>query len=89
MLIDGLVKNLDHKAFKTPLPEYEKGESSQANKKNHDAKIHYTYATNDNVINMIELVERVLMMRPQKEEEAKPDVPKLVLWTLKDSSSSS
>ena len=79
VLTIGLVKNLDHKAFKTPLPKYDKGESSQANKKNHDAKIHYTYATNDNVINMIEPVERVFMMRPQKEEEAKLDVPKLVL----------
>ena len=79
MLIDGLVKNSDHKSFKTPLPNYEKGDSSQADKKNHDAKIHYTYATNDNVINMVELVERVFMMRPQREEEAKPNVPKIVL----------
>ena len=64
MLIDDLIKKKNYKAFKTPLLKYDKGESSQANKKNHDAKIHYTYATNDNVINMIELVERVLMMRP-------------------------
>ena len=56
-------------------------------KKNHDAKIHYTYATNDNVIKMIKLVERELMRRPQRDEEAKHDVPKLVLQTLKDSSS--
>ena len=47
VLINGLVKNIDHKAFKTPLLKYDKGESFHANKKNHDAKIHYTYATNE------------------------------------------
>ena len=79
MLNDGLVKNSNHEAFKTPLPDYDKGESSQANKKNHDAKIYYTYAMNDNVINMVKPVERVIMMRPWREEEAKPHVPKIVL----------
>ena len=66
MLTNGLVKNFDHKAFETPLLDYDKGESSQADKKNHDAKIHYTYATNDNVIDMIKLVERVLIMKAPK-----------------------
>ena len=33
VLIDGLVKNYDHKAFKIPLPKYENEESSQVNKK--------------------------------------------------------
>ena len=28
VLTNGLVKNYDHKAFKTPLPDYDKGESS-------------------------------------------------------------
>lgn len=49
----GLVKNFDHKYFKQLLPEYEKGESSKVNKKNHDAKINYTYADTKNIINMI------------------------------------
>ena len=53
MFTNGLAKNFDHKVFKTPLLDYDKGESSQADKKNHDAKIHYTYATNDNAINMV------------------------------------
>ena len=77
--MDGLVKNLDHKAFKTPLSKYDKGESSQTRKNNHDVKIDYTYATNNNVINMIELVESMLMMKPQRDEEAKRDVPNLIL----------
>ena len=42
VLTNGLVKNFDHKAFKTPLPDYDKSESSQVDKKNHDVKIHYT-----------------------------------------------
>ena len=81
MLTDGLVKNIDHKAFKTPLPDYDKGESSQANKKNHNVEIHYTYATNDNVINMVEPVESIFMMRSQETK-----VPKIVLRTLDNSS---
>ena len=60
VLIDGLVKNLDYKAFKTPLPEYDMGESSKANKKNHAAKINYMYARNENVIKMLESIEIVL-----------------------------
>ena len=84
MLSNGLVKNSNHKAFKTPLHNYDKCESSQADKKNHSAKIHYNYATNDNVTNMVKPVERVFMMRPQREEEAKPNVPKIMLQMLYD-----
>ena len=79
VLIDGLVKNFDHKVFKTPLLEYEKGESSQENKKNQDAKINYTYATNENVINMLEPVESVFMMRPRENGDTNCHMPKLVL----------
>ena len=89
VLIDGPVKNSNHKAFKTPLPEYDKGESLQASKKNYDAKIHYTYVTNDNVINMIKPIEDVFMMRLQKDDDANYDIPKLVLWMLNNSSSQS
>ena len=39
ILIDCLVKFFDHKSLKTPLLEYEKGDSSQMQKKNYDAKI--------------------------------------------------
>ena len=79
MFTNGLVENSNHKAFKTSLPDYDKGESSQVDKKNHGAKIYYTYTTNDNVINMVKPVEILFMMRPQREEEAKPNVPKIVL----------
>ena len=62
VVIDGLVKNADHKAFKQPLPKYEKGESSKvATKKNHDAKISYAYVDTNNVIGMLELVEYICM----------------------------
>ena len=74
-----MIKNFNHKAFKTPLPEYEKGEFSQANKKNHDAKINYTYTNNDNVINMLEPTKRVLMMRPQDDKDSIHNAPKLIL----------
>ena len=47
------MKNFDHKAFKTTLLEYEKGESSREKKKNRDDKINYTYANFDNVIIML------------------------------------
>lgn len=86
VLIDGLVKNSNHKAFKTPLPEYEKVESSQAHKKNHDAKINYTYTPDSPVINMIEPVESVLMMRSQDDKNANYGMPRLVLRTLDGSS---
>ena len=79
VLIDGLVKISNHKVFKTPLPEYEKGESSQVNKKNLDAKINYTYANNDNVINTMKPIENVFMMRPRENEDSNHDAPKLIL----------
>ena len=62
---DGLTKNYDHQTFKQPLPNYQKGESSQAQKKNHDAKINYTYAYMDNVINMLEPIEYVYILGPK------------------------
>lgn len=43
--------NVDHKAFKDPLPSYEQGDSSKSKEV---AKVNYTYANNENVINMIE-----------------------------------
>ena len=62
VVTDGLVKNVDHKAFKQPLPEYEKGESSKvAAKKNHDTKISYAYTNTDNVIGMFKPVEYICM----------------------------
>lgn len=79
VLVDSLVKNYDHKAFKTPLPDYKKGESSQANKKNHDAKINYTYTDSENMINMLEPVESVFMMRSQGNNDTNHVMPKLVL----------
>ena len=79
VLTNGLVKKSDHKAFKTPLLEYKKGASSQVNKKNHDAKVNYTYANNENVINMLEPVESVFMMRPIENGDTNHDMPKLVL----------
>ena len=64
VVTDGLVKNADHKAFKQPLPKYERGESSKAaTKKNHDAKISYAYTDTDNVIGMLEPVEYICMAR--------------------------
>ena len=69
VVIDGLVKNVDHKAFKQPLPKYEKGESSKAAaKKNHDAKINYTYANTDNLIAMLEPVEYICMASSDNEK---------------------
>ena len=79
VLTDDLVKNSDNKAFKTPLPEYEKGESSRVQKKSHDAKINYTYANSNNVINMLELIESVFTMRLQDEKYSNHDMPKLIL----------
>ena len=73
-LTNGLVKNYDHKAFKTPLIEYEKLESSQVQKKNHDAKINYNYANNENVINMLEPVESIFMMRPKENVDTNYDI---------------
>ena len=57
--------------------------------KNHDAKIHYTYATNENVINMIEPIEDVFMIRPERDEDANHDIAKLALQMLDGSSSES
>ncbi len=62
VIIDGLTKNADHKAFKQPLPEYDSGGTSKANKKNHAANISYAYA--DNVIGMLEPVEYLCMKSP-------------------------
>lgn len=61
VVTDGLVKIFDHKAFKKPLPEYEKVESSKATKNNHDAKISYAYADTDNVISILEPIEYICM----------------------------
>ena len=57
------------------------------NKKNHDAKINYTYANNDNVINMLEPIKSVLMMRPQDDKDSNHDAPELILKMLNTSSS--
>ena len=62
VVTDGLVKNADHRAFKQPLLEYEKGESSKAvAKKNHDAKTSYAYANIDKVIGILEPIEYICM----------------------------
>ena len=86
VVTDGLVKNSDHKAFKQPLPEYEKGESSKAAaKKNHDAKISYAYANTDNVIGMLEPVEYICMASSNNDNwlnyDAEDERPKVVLRT--------
>ncbi|WP_044909002.1 hypothetical protein, partial [[Clostridium] innocuum] len=86
---DGLTKNSDHTAFKDPLPKHDKGETSQTHKKNHDAKINYTYPSNTPVINMVEPVESVLMMRSQDDNKVNHGKPKLVLQTRGSSSSRS
>ena len=87
ILTNGLVKFFDHKAFKTPLLEYEKRESSQAQEKNHDAKINYTYANTNNVINMLEPIESVFMMRSQDDKNSNHDTSNLVLQMLDTSNS--
>lgn len=70
VVTDGLVKNSNHKDFKQPLPEYEKGETSKANKKGNDTKVSYAYTNTDNVINMIEPIsESIYMMGPKFDEE--------------------
>ena len=74
VVIDGLVKNANHKAFKQPLPKYEKGETSKAAKKNHDAKISYSYANKDKIIDMLEPVEYVCMASPNNEKWPNYDV---------------
>ena len=65
---------MNHKAFKTPLPEYEKEESPQVHKKNHDAKINYTYANIYNVINMLELIKSIYTMGPKYDKEPNYDM---------------
>ena len=59
--MDGLTKNVDHKAFKQPLPEYDQSETSKANKKNCVANISYAYADANNVIGMLEPIEYLCM----------------------------
>ncbi len=86
VVIDGLVKNTDHKAFQKPLPKYEKGETSRvAAKKNHDAKISYAYADTDNVISMLEPIEYVCMTSSNNENwpnyDAEDEQPNVVLRT--------
>ena len=85
VVTDGLVKNADHKAFKQPLAEYKKGESSKAAKKNHDAKISYAYADTDNVIGMLEPIEYVCIASPNNDNwptyNAKDEQPRVVLKT--------
>lgn len=51
IVIGNHTTNVDHKAFKDPLPSYEQGDSSKSKR---GAKVNYTYTNNDNVINMIE-----------------------------------
>ncbi len=76
VVTDGPVKKLDHKAFKQPLQEYEKVQSSKIHEKNHDEKINYTYANIDNVINMIEPIEYLCMMGPNSDKESNYDTNK-------------
>lgn len=63
----GLFKRIDHKAFKQPLPEYEKGKFSKIHKNNHHAKINYTYTNTNNFIHMIVPIEYLCMMGPNSE----------------------
>lgn len=59
--IHGLKTNVDHKAFKEPLPKYDKGETSKP--KDCKVAINYTYTSIENVINMPKVVdENVNMM---------------------------
>lgn len=51
IVIGNHMTNVDHKAFKDPLPTYEQGDSSKSKGR---AKFICTYANNDNMINMIE-----------------------------------
>ena len=65
--MDGLIKILDYKALKEPLPKNTQGESSNTNtniwKKNHDAKINYTYTNANNLLFVLEPInESVNMM---------------------------
>ena len=71
--IDGLINNSDHKAFKQPLPEYKKGETSKAAKKNHDAKIIYAYTDIDNVIGMLDPIESLCMTSPNDDNQPNYD----------------
>lgn len=63
--VDGLNTNVDHKAFKEPLPKYEKGETSKP--KDGKAAINYTYTATENVINMLEVVEESVNMTWNKD----------------------
>ena len=64
VVTNGLVRNANHKAFKQPLLEYKKGETSKATKKNHDAKISYAYASAEKFIGMLEPIEYLCMISP-------------------------
>ena len=79
VVIDGLIKNVDHKDFKQPLLEYEKGETSKAPKKNHYTKISYAYANTDNVIGMLEPIEYLCMASSNDENRPEDERPKVVL----------
>lgn len=69
-----LANDSDHKAFKDPIPKYEKGETSNNKNKSHDAKINYTQANTNNVINVIEPINgSVYMMGPKFDEKPNYD----------------
>ena len=54
IVVDGHNKNLDHKDFKEPFPQYKKGENSKQKPNN---KVNYTYSNNDDeIVHMVELV---------------------------------
>lgn len=51
-MVDSHKTNESHLAFKTPLPNYDKGESSQLENDKGKDKVNYTY-TYDDVVNVI------------------------------------
>lgn len=61
--------NANHKAFKYPLSNYEKGDSS---KPKGGAKVNYTYINDDNVINMVESSQskqcNVIIMKEEQDK---------------------
>lgn len=92
VVTDGLVKNYDHKAFKKPLPEYEKGEASNVHKKS-NAKINHTYTNTDNIINMFEPIGNICLLGPKFDEgpnyDTNDEKPPLIFKTRKDDRSCS
>lgn len=62
--VDGFMKNKDHTNFKKPLPKCEKGEIFKKN--NGDAKVKYTYIDNENLIHMLEPIDKSIhVIRPR------------------------